>query len=62
MPNGITKKAIYYLAQFYNQKPSPQQGEVDEILLLPYKEALDILTFDNMKEILINAQRYMENE
>ena len=62
MHNGITKKAIYYLAQFYNQKPSPQQGEVDEILLLPYNEALAILTFDNMKEILINAQRYMENE
>lgn len=62
MPNGVNKKSIYYLGYYENQKPIRQVEEIEKILLLPYKEALDILTFDNMKEVLIKAERYINNE
>lgn len=59
MPNGKDKRSIYYLAEYKDQTPVKQLEEVDEILLLPYNEALNILTFDNMKEVLIKAHEYL---
>ena len=62
MPNGVAKLSIYYLASYKDQTPVKQEEEVEEILLLPYEEALEILTFDNMKEGLIKAQRYIDEK
>ena len=62
MPNGIAKRSIYFLASYRDQIPVKQEEEVDEILLLPYEEALEILTFDNMKEVLIKAKRYIDDK
>jgi len=59
MPNGINKKSIYYLGYYDDQTPIRQITEVEKILLLPYKQALDILTFDNMKQVLIEAEKYI---
>lgn len=59
MPNGIEKHSIYYLAKFDNQTPVKQIEEVRDIKILPYEEVLDILTFDNMKEVLIKANDYL---
>ena len=59
MPNGKDKRSIYYLAEYKDQTPVKQLEEVDEILLLPYNEALNILTFDNMKEVLIKAHEHL---
>lgn len=62
MPNGIEKEVIYYLGYYQNQKTEKQFGEVEEILLLPYEDTLNTLTFDNMKQVLIKAERYLNNE
>ncbi|MBQ6560617.1 MAG: NUDIX domain-containing protein [Erysipelotrichaceae bacterium] len=62
MPNGIAKRSIYYLASYEDQIPVKQEEEVQEILLLPYEKALEILTFDNMKEVLVKAQRYIDEK
>ena len=62
MPNGIPKKSIYYLASYQDQTPIKQEEEVQEIILLPYKEAMDLLTFDNMKEVLEKAERYLNEK
>ena len=62
MPNGIAKRSIYFLATYRDQTPVKQEEEVEEILLLPYEEALEILTFDNMKEVLIKAKRYIDDK
>lgn len=59
MPNGINKKAVYFLAYFENQTPKKQLEEVQEIKILDYEEALNLLTFDNMKQALINANRIL---
>lgn len=61
MPDGKEKKSIYFLSEYENQIPVRQPEEVEEILLLPYEEALDIITFDNMKEVLIKADKYIKN-
>ena len=62
MPNGILKKSIYYLASYRDQTPIMQEEEVQEIILLPYEEAMDLLTFDNMKEVLQKAERYLNEK
>ena len=60
MPNGIAKCSVYFVAAYQDQTPVAQEGEVEEICLLPFEEALAVLTFDNMKEVLIAADRYLE--
>ncbi len=62
MPNGIAKKSIYYLASYQDQTPVRQEEEVEEICLLTYEEALELLTFANMKEALIKAKRYIDEK
>ena len=59
LPNGNDKLSIYFLGYYIDQKPHEQLEEVQEILLLRYEEALDILTFDSMKQILIKANNYI---
>ena len=59
MPNGIEKHSIYYIGSFYNQTPYRQIEEVQEIKMLPYEEAYNIITFDNMKQVLFEANNYL---
>ena len=59
MPNGIKKKAVYFIGKYTNQTPNRQLEEVEKILLLPYDEAYNILTFDNMKRVLKKANDYL---
>ena len=35
--------------------------EVDEICLLSYEEAMNLLSFDNMKGVLVKADQYLKN-
>ena len=62
MPNGIDKKSIYFLASYEDQIPVKQEEEVQEIKLLDYEDTLDILTFENMKEVLRKADRYIHEK
>ncbi|MBR5755105.1 MAG: hypothetical protein IKX97_04735, partial [Erysipelotrichaceae bacterium] len=62
MPNGIDKKSIYFLASYEDQIPVKQEEEVQEIKLLDYEDTLDILTFENMKEALRKADRYIHEK
>ena len=62
MPNGIDKTSVYFLGSYEKQSSKKQEEEVDEILLLPYEEALEIITFDNMKEALIKAHTYLNRK
>ena len=62
MPNGKDKRSIYYLGSYCDQLPVKQEEEVQKILLLPYEETIEILTFDNMKDILRKADRYIHEK
>ena len=59
MPNGIEKSSTYFIATYSNQEIIPQIEEVQETLLLPYKQALERLTFDSMKQVLKKADGYL---
>ena len=52
----------YFLASYKDQKPEKQEEEVKEIKLLPYEEALKILSYDDMKEIFKEAHKVISNE
>ena len=60
MPNGVEKHSIYYLGRFSNQTPSKQLAEVQDIKILPFDEAIQTLTFENMKEVLTEADEYIK--
>ncbi len=62
MPNGIAKQAVYFVAEFFDQNYQRQEEEVDEIVLLPYEEAFETITFQNMKEVLKKADRYIRED
>ena len=62
MPNGIAKRSIYFLASYRDQIPIRQEEEVAEIRLAEYEDALQLLTFANMKEALIKAKRYIDEK
>lgn len=58
MPNGKSKTVIYFTAVYANQTPKHNDGfEHNEYILLEYDKALDSLSFDNTKEILIKANK-----
>lgn len=62
MPNGIEKTSVYYLGHYENQTPVAQEEEVETMLLLPYEEAYEKLTFDNMKEVLAQANDHLKGK
>lgn len=58
MPNGKSKTVIYFTAVYANQTPKHNDGfEHNEYMLLEYDDALKSLSFDNMKDILIKADK-----
>ena len=60
MPNGKSKTVIYFTAVYANQMPKHNDGfEHNEYMLLEYDAALNSLTFENMKEILIKANEFI---
>lgn len=61
MPNGIEKHSLYYVAEFAKQVPNRQLEEVQEIKILKYDDAYDLLTFDNMKQTLKQAHKYIKS-
>ena len=62
MPNGKSKTVIYFTASYTNQTPKHNDGfEHNEYMLLEYDAALNSLTFENTKEILIKANEFINN-
>jgi len=60
MPSGKTKRVVYFVAEYENQAPSHNEGfENNEYMLLDYTEALSALSFDNAKEVLDRANKYI---
>ena len=51
----IDKTVVYFIAKKIGGEEKPQEGETIEVKWFEFKEALEILTFDNTKEILKNV-------
>ena len=59
LPSGNIKQAIYFLATYNNQELKPQEGEINKIMLLSYKEAYNLINFVDVKNILESANNYI---
>ena len=61
LPNkpGVVKQVVYFLAEFSGQEIHHQVEELTEAYLLPYEEALQMLTFEEAKQILIEAHHFL---
>ena len=57
---SVNKRAVYYLAKYTGQRVFPQEGEVLEYWVVPYDEAVDLLTFDADREILEEAEAFLK--
>jgi 8-oxo-dGTP pyrophosphatase MutT (NUDIX family) len=62
LPNGNNKTVYYYLAAYEKQEIRRQESEVKDTKLLSYEEALDTLTYEDMKEVLKEAHKRITNE
>lgn len=57
-PNTI-KQTVYFLAEFRNQRFTPQESEISKIALLDFESAMATLQFDSFKHILAQAHNFL---
>lgn len=58
-PN-VTKDVIYFIAEKTNGIETPQETEIELLKWAEKEEALNLITYDNDKQVLINAIKYLE--
>ena len=56
---GTRKRVAYYLAEFENEPLIPRPGEIRQILLLPYRDALTRFEHESSRRILTAAYAYI---
>ena len=59
---NITKDVVYFLGELSAGTPMPQEGELEEIYLLPYEEAYEKLQFERSKEVLTLADKFLRGK
>ena len=61
LPNkpDTQKTVVYFLAEFADQTVQIQPEEVTEASLVPYEEAMKLLTHQEVKNLLIQADQYI---
>ena len=57
-PNAI-KQAVYFLGEYSHGNVVCQETEVEEAGFMPIGKALDLLTFEETKAILKDAERFV---
>ena len=57
---GHSKDNIYFTACYRDQIPRLMNTEVDGVLLVTFEKALELLTFDNSRQLLRNAHRWIK--
>lgn len=58
---GVIKDVIFFVAKYLNGIEANQIEEVSEILWLDFNQALEKLTFDSDKGVLIKANQYIKD-
>ena len=56
-----TKQSVYFLGRCVQDNIVIQESEVTEANFLSYEDALEVLTFDETKNILKSAEEYIRN-
>ena len=56
---GTWKQVTYFLAEFGDETPIPQEGEIHQIHLVPYEQALQLFCHENNRRILTAAHAFL---
>lgn len=56
---GTRKQVVYFLAEYGSEALNPRQGEIREILLLPYTEAMQQIPYKGAKRVLAAAHAFL---
>ena len=59
MKNGNIKQTTYFCAKYENQTIKYDEHELLGVKLLPFDEALLSLSYQNVKDVLIEANQYI---
>lgn len=51
---GREKQVVYFVAKYIGGKLKPQESEIKEIAWFNFEEAINIITFENTKEMFKN--------
>ena len=53
------KDIVYFIAKYENQSPKSNPNEHDEIMVLPFEEALAVITWEYAKDVLCEAEQFL---
>ncbi len=53
------KRVTYFLAEFGNEPLTPREGEIKNIQLLPYEQALSLFEHESIRRILTEAYAFL---
>ena len=56
---GTRKQVVYFLAEFHDEALVPRPGEIRDIRLLTYEEALSVFEYANTRRILTAAHDFI---
>ena len=56
------KMNVYFLAEYRDQEVKAQESEVSEVVLMDYKEAMEILQYEESRRELTEAEEYLDME
>ena len=56
---GTRKQVVYFLAEFHDEPLLPRPGEIRDIRLLTYEEALSVFEYANTRRILTAAHDFI---
>ena len=55
MDNGNMKQVIYFVSKQASSNIKAQESEIAEITWLPFEKALETITYDNTRELLLKV-------
>ena len=58
----IMKQVVYFLGEFSSQTPVRLESELDGVYLMDYDEAMASFQFENSKQILTAAHKYLNGK
>ena len=58
-PPDTRKRVVFFLAEYEDQTPIPQESELSAITLAPWPQALELTQFADSKRILTEAHEFL---
>ena len=62
MPNGVEKEVVYFIGKVLpDHTVKVQQEEIEEYRWLKFNEILPLITYENTREVLIKAKKFLSS-